>query len=106
MTMTRPTPSRARTTGPTRSADSSSTTRRGGRGLLVAAIPYLWLLAFFLAPFLIVLRIALSDAATDQPPYAPHFLGFDTLGEFLAAASVTEAGTAASLAAQCAGEAM
>ncbi|MDU0342757.1 ABC transporter permease [Bosea rubneri] len=56
----------------------------GGRGLLVAAIPYLWLLAFFLAPFLIVLRIALSDAATDQPPYAPHFLGFDALGEFFA----------------------
>jgi putrescine transport system permease protein len=54
-----------------------------GRGLLVAAIPYLWLIAFFLAPFVIVLRIALSDAATDQPPYAPHFPGFGQLGEFL-----------------------
>ena len=54
-----------------------------GRGLLVAAIPYLWLIAFFLAPFVIVLRIALSDAATDQPPYAPHFPGFAQLGEFL-----------------------
>ncbi len=56
-----------------------------GRGLLVAAIPYLWLIAFFLAPFVIVLRIALSDAATDQPPYAPHFPGFAQLGEFLSA---------------------
>ncbi len=55
-----------------------------GRGLLVAALPYFWLLAFFLAPFVIVLRIALSDAATDQPPYAPHFPGFDALGEFVA----------------------
>ena len=54
-----------------------------GRGLLVAAIPYLWLIAFFLAPFVIVLRIALSDAATDQPPYAPHFPDISQLGEFL-----------------------
>jgi len=58
---------------------------RAGRGLLVAAIPYLWLVAFFLAPFVIVLRIALSDAATDQPPYAPHFPGIGQLGEFLSA---------------------
>ncbi|WP_186419094.1 ABC transporter permease subunit [Bosea sp. CS1GBMeth4] len=56
-----------------------------GRGLLVAAIPYLWLVAFFLAPFAIVLRIALSDAATDLPPYAPHFPGISQLGEFLSA---------------------
>jgi putrescine transport system permease protein len=56
-----------------------------GRGLLVAAIPYLWLIAFFLAPFVIVLRIALSDAATDQPPYAPHFSGLDGLRDFLGA---------------------
>lgn len=59
--------------------------RGTGRGLLVAAIPYLWLVAFFLAPFVIVLRIALSDAATDQPPYAPHFPGFDRIGDFLSA---------------------
>ncbi len=55
------------------------------RGLLVAAVPYLWLLAFFLVPFLIVLRIALSDAASDQPPYAPHFPGLAGLADFLAA---------------------
>lgn len=56
----------------------------GQRGLLVAALPYLWLLAFFLLPFAIVLRIALSDAATDLPPYAPHFPGFDGWRDFLA----------------------
>ena len=40
---------------------------------LVIAIPYLWLLFFFLLPFLIVLRIALSDIEYGQPPYAPQF---------------------------------
>lgn len=53
-------------------------------GRLVVALPYLWLLLFFLAPFAMVLRIALSDAATALPPYAPHFDGFAKLGDFLA----------------------
>lgn len=57
--------------------------RRASR--LVVALPYLWLLAFFLAPFAIVLRMALSDADTALPPYAPHFDGFARLGDFLAA---------------------
>jgi putrescine transport system permease protein len=34
-------------------------------------IPYAWLLAFFLVPFLIVLKISLSQTAIAQPPYAP-----------------------------------
>jgi len=34
-------------------------------------IPYLWLLAFFLAPFLIVLKISISQPAIAQPPYTP-----------------------------------
>src|SRR5277367_1764761 len=33
--------------------------------------PYAWLLAFFLAPFLIVLKISLSQTAIAQPPYTP-----------------------------------
>jgi putrescine transport system permease protein len=37
----------------------------------VAAVPYLWLLAFFLAPFLMVLKISLSQTAMAQPPYTP-----------------------------------
>ena len=40
---------------------------------LVILIPYLWLLFFFLLPFLIVLRIALSDLEYGAPPYAPQF---------------------------------
>jgi putrescine transport system permease protein len=33
--------------------------------------PYAWLLAFFLLPFLIVLKISLSQTAIAQPPYTP-----------------------------------
>ena len=33
--------------------------------------PYVWLLAFFLVPFLIVLKISLSQTAIAQPPYTP-----------------------------------
>jgi putrescine transport system permease protein len=40
---------------------------------LVPAVPYLWLAVFFLIPFLIVLKISLSDPATAQPPYTPVF---------------------------------
>ncbi len=36
-------------------------------------IPYLWLLVFFLAPFLIVLKISLSETAIAIPPYLPVF---------------------------------
>jgi putrescine transport system permease protein len=38
---------------------------------LVVRIPYAWLAAFFLLPFLIVLRISLSQTAIAQPPYTP-----------------------------------
>jgi len=38
---------------------------------LVVWIPYAWLLAFFLVPFLIVLKISLSQTAIAQPPYTP-----------------------------------
>ena len=35
------------------------------------AIPYAWLLALFLVPFLIVFKISLSDTALAIPPYTP-----------------------------------
>ena len=38
---------------------------------LVVAAPYLWLIAFFLVPFGIVLKISLSETAIAQPPYVP-----------------------------------
>ncbi|UOK71428.1 ABC transporter permease [Ancylobacter polymorphus] len=40
---------------------------------LVLTIPYLWLLALFLIPFLIVFKISLSQDAIAQPPYVPTF---------------------------------
>ncbi|MCB1458837.1 MAG: ABC transporter permease, partial [Nitratireductor sp.] len=43
----------------------------GLRRFILIFIPYLWLLLFFLAPFLIVLKISLSDTVIAQPPYSP-----------------------------------
>jgi len=40
---------------------------------LLVAVPYLWLLALFLVPFLIVLKISLSDTALARPPYFPQW---------------------------------
>jgi putrescine transport system permease protein len=51
---------------------------------LVPAVPFLWLAIFFLIPFLIVLKISLSDAASVQPPYRPLF-DPDNWSGFLAA---------------------
>jgi putrescine transport system permease protein len=39
-----------------------------GRGLVIL-IPYVWLVAFFLIPFIIVAKISLSESVTAQPPY-------------------------------------
>ena len=41
------------------------------RRFALIAVPYLWLLALFLVPFLIVLKISLSDIAIAIPPYTP-----------------------------------
>src|ERR1700739_3747564 len=41
-----------------------------GRGLVVA-LPYLWLLLFFVVPFVIVLKISFSDIDLAIPPYKP-----------------------------------
>ena len=40
---------------------------------LVIAIPMLWLLAFFLAPFFVLGRISLAEAIIARPPYTPLF---------------------------------
>ena len=39
----------------------------------VIGIPFAWLLAFFLIPFVIVLKISLAEADIAQPPYTPLF---------------------------------
>ena len=43
---------------------------RHGRPIIIG-LPYLWLAAFFLAPFAIVVKISMSDPLTAQPPYTP-----------------------------------
>jgi len=58
-----------------------SLTRRLTEGL-VPALPYLWLGVLFLVPFLIVLKISLSDTAVAQPPYAPVVEWSDVAGFF------------------------
>ncbi|MES0880294.1 ABC transporter permease subunit [Roseibium sp. SCP14] len=47
--------------------------KRSLGGKLLIAAPYLWLLIFFLAPFLIVFKISLSQVAIAIPPYIPTF---------------------------------
>ncbi len=44
---------------------------------LVTAVPYLWLLLFFLIPFIIVLKISFSSSLIAMPPYEPllHWTG-------------------------------
>jgi putrescine transport system permease protein len=57
---------------------------------LVILVPYVWLAVFFLIPFLIVLKISLSQTAIAQPPYTPVLDpagGMTGLREFLDALS-------------------
>jgi putrescine transport system permease protein len=59
--------------------------RASGRRF-VLLVPYLWLLAFFLIPFLIVLKISFSQTALAQPPYVPVLdlsAGWSGLQDFL-----------------------
>ena len=58
---------------------------------LVILVPYLWLVVFFLGPFLIVLKISLSETAIAQPPYTPVLdlsAGWAGLKDFLAGLSL------------------
>jgi putrescine transport system permease protein len=68
--------------------DSGSAVSLGAK--LIVAAPYLWLLAFFLVPFLIVLKISLSETAIAQPPYVPVLdlaAGFRGVRDFVAGLS-------------------
>ncbi len=50
-------------------------TVNGGQALQwlrrAVALPYLWMLLFFLTPFLIILKISFSDPIVAQPPFTP-----------------------------------
>ena len=52
------------------------------RRFILIAIPYAWLLALFLVPFIIVLKISLSDTALAIPPYVPVLDFSEGLGAF------------------------
>jgi putrescine transport system permease protein len=63
-------------------AETSATTNASPARWLVVAVPYLWLLLFFAAPFFIILKISLSDTAIAMPPYTPVFQGFGAIRDF------------------------
>jgi putrescine transport system permease protein len=50
---------------------AANKTRQSWGTRAVVGMPYLWLAIFFLAPFVIVLKISLSETAIAQPPYLP-----------------------------------
>ncbi len=50
---------------------------------ILIGVPYLWLLALFFVPFLIVFKVSLSDYALSIPPYTPQMK--DGLAEMFAA---------------------
>jgi putrescine transport system permease protein len=83
-------------TGADRQIDSNvdsgrEAARSAGGGRVVAVIPALWLVAFFLVPFVIVLKISLSQTVIAQPPYLPVFdlsAGWQGLRDFVAGLSL------------------
>lgn len=50
---------------------------------LVLCAPYLWIIAFFLAPMALIAKISLSTFVEAQPPYAPVFSFSDSLPVWL-----------------------
>ncbi len=67
----------------------AATRTPGGR--LAVLLPYLWLIAFFLVPFLIVLKISFSATTIAQPPYEPVLdlaAGWQGVKDFLAGLSI------------------
>ena len=55
-----------------------------GRAALIG-VPYVWLLVFFVFPFLIVLKISFSEIALAQPPYLPTWDTWDGVRAFFTA---------------------
>lgn len=64
-------------------AEIAASSRNSPLRWLVVAVPYLWLLLFFAAPFFIIFKISLSDTEISMPPYTPVFEGFGSIRDFL-----------------------
>ena len=65
---------------------------------LVVLVPYAWLVAFFLVPCLIILKISLSQTVLAQPPYEPVLdlsAGWAGIRDFLAGLSADNYATLA-----------
>jgi putrescine transport system permease protein len=72
---------------------------RSSSAKLVVLAPYLWLVAFFFVPFLIVLKISLSETAIAQPPYVPVLdlaAGWQGINDFVVGLSLENYATLAS----------
>ncbi len=63
-------------------AEPVSTTKSDPARWLVVLIPYLWMVLFFVAPFLIIVKISLSDTAIAMPPYTPVFEGLASIRDY------------------------
>jgi putrescine transport system permease protein len=67
-----------------------SATARPWTARLIVLVPFVWLVLFFLVPFIIVLKISLSQTAIAQPPYTPVLdlsAGFEGIKTFFAGLS-------------------
>ncbi|EKF59004.1 ABC transporter membrane spanning protein [Agrobacterium albertimagni AOL15] len=64
-------------------AETVTPSKPGSAKWLVVIIPYLWMILFFLTPFLIIVKISLSDTAIAMPPYTPVLEGFAAIGDFI-----------------------
>jgi putrescine transport system permease protein len=64
-------------------ADSVTASKAGPARWLVVLIPYLWMVLFFLTPFLIIVKISLSDTAIAMPPYTPVLESLSAIGDFV-----------------------
>lgn len=64
-------------------ADSVTASKAGPARWLVVLIPYLWMVLFFLTPFLIIVKISLSDTAIAMPPYTPVLESLSAIGDFI-----------------------
>ncbi|MEZ2331297.1 ABC transporter permease subunit [Mesorhizobium sp. RCC_202] len=73
-------------TGSTAAGTDALPTRlaKGFVSRLVIIVPYLWLLFFFLIPFVIVFKISLSQSAIAMPPYTPVLDFSDGISGFFA----------------------
>jgi putrescine transport system permease protein len=72
-------------------AAPDNTPKRSLSRKFLVVLPYTWLLAFFLVPFLIVLKISFSQSAIALPPYTPvlHLeAGWRSVEQFLAGLSL------------------